>query len=564
MSPFARLALPYLALAGIALAGCDMAEPDRARPDAFVPPEVGAFSGLDPGRHYGGLLPIEVTADLAPFRIEFASAFIGGGHAGGCGPAPCTLHLQTDSYPDGPHAVALVLHRTSGPDPDLGLLNLARAGALVLTDTLVFDQRPPTPPRIDSVSWTAEGAEVHWSSPAGANRNARSATLFHALDGDFSFDHAGEADAGDGFILDTEARRLLGLRARYVVGVWNGRGDGPHLEDREVAYSDTVSSSWSPFFTGAPSCSASTPLVAHTPRTDRLLLHCDDTLWGGSISERRFTGSATVPDLTGPSAGAERHLAASLDGEAFYLVETRWESQEHVVLVPIDPLSLAVGAPVSIELPVADAFITHAVAGRDGLVYLVSLRAGRVFAIDVAAGTIAHTFGVQPSATGGGTFVGVDVFITADGRRLIRAGWDAVQSVDLTPSPPRVTATHPIGNASHFALDRAGHLYVAAERGRTVEVLDAVSLDVLRAFSAGETGPSGILGVWGGSDGVYVEADRTGPGGGVASLTAYTPGGEVSSVWPSAAYVQGVFLGHAEHDVALSLNGGYATLPPSP
>jgi hypothetical protein len=564
MISLARLALPLLGFLAVALAGCDMADPDRARPDTFVPPEVGLFSALDPSRHYGGLLPITVTEDLAPFPIEFASAYVGGGRAGGCGPAPCTLHVQTDRFPDGPNDVALVLHQTDGPDPNLGLLNLVGAGALILTDTLVFNQSPPTPPRIDSVSWMAEGAEVHWSSPAGTNRNARSITLFHALDDDFSFDHAGEADAAEGFILDTEAERLLGFRARYVVGVWNGRSDGPSFDDREVAFSDTVSSSWSPFFTGAPSCSPALPLVAHAPGTDRLLLLCDDTLWSGSISERRFTSSAPAPDLTGPSAGAQRYLALRSDGTPSYLIETRWESQQYVTLATVDPMSLAVGAPVDVELPVANAFVEHAVASENGVVYLVSLRAGRVFVADAVTGAVTDSFGISPSLTGGGTYVGVEVFVTPDGRRLIRAGWDVIQSVDLTQSPPRVTASHAIGGESHFALDGAGHLYVAGHRSHTVEVLDAASLEPLHKFTAAEPGSFGIGGVWGGSEGVYVEADPTAPGGGVASLTGYTPAGQRFGTWPSAAYVQSLFFGESALDVALSINGGFASLPPSP
>ena len=152
------------------LSACDsFVEPERFVNDDARPPEAGAldFAGLRPGQHVAGVLDLSLDLDSLAGRLDRVEIAI---DDGGFGPAeglPRGFSVQTDAYPDGEHTVRVAIYLK---EPRVGLLGVVGAPDYVLSVPLVFDQRPPTPVAVTSVSVGPDRRpRIEWERSEDAN-----------------------------------------------------------------------------------------------------------------------------------------------------------------------------------------------------------------------------------------------------------------------------------------------------------------------------------------------------------------------------------------------------------
>ena len=533
--PVYRPAAAALFLLG--LSACDVVAPQRAFNDAAQPPRVIAFDAFEPGLEYAGDVFVGVDRALSQTPFATASLFVDGQPVGACAP-PCQIGLGTSAYADGPHVLSLALNATGRPDPTVGLGALLGLGAVVLRDTVVFDQAPPVPVRITETEWTDAGVRVRWETPGGGNRNARTynvtALRFGEQVGPTLIVAAPATE-----VLDTAHPRRIGDLLTYVVYVTNGATNST-LDPIYAEPSAPVAAVASFPLTRTPECPDDAPggaaeaaAYASVPGTDRILALCTTGLSTPRL--RRYSAatrsaSDAVP-LSVPS-GFSYDVVAS-PGGAFALVGSRWASPR-VIVAALDPETLQPGPFTDLQLPsgsTGEFPFSPSLLDGQGRIFLPAPD-GSVLAFDRTTGELLQAFAGGRTPDG---FAGSGALAQPALDRLVFVGFERMLGIDASARPARVTAERVIADhlmPTQYAADASGHLYRIAGRSRFIDVLDPATLTVQRSIVV--AGAESLGSIRGDVDGVYVYGSRP---DGSGDLSRYASSGTLLGRRPVVSLV---------------------------
>lgn len=482
-----------------------MVAPERTINEDAQPPRTVAFEALRSDLAYAGEIAIEVPANQAPSGTLQAVLFVDGARANTCAGPPCTIRLDTRDFDDGPREIA-VTYQTATPDPSIGLGALLGYGAVILRDTVTFDQSPPVPVEIVEAEWTPEGVRLRWESPEGANRNATQyrvvARQFGTQVGDAILLDAPASDA-----LDPTTEYLIGDRRTYEVSVTNGVRSSPSSPLQtassapvEVTVSTPVGTQFECGVEGDPFGTAAS--YAWLQGRGELLALCgfDTGLNLRTYDLSSGTVSDPAPFAPLPAGGPYGfELVSTPDGEVAIVGESGRIPQTYVAA----PLDVSTGQPgpwVTLAMPpnpTPDAARRALIPG--GRVVLTDPEK-RVRVFDLASGDLLQTLAEGPFNP-----TGPYAFLHAGQDQLVYLRNTEVLSLAVGDEPVQVTGTgsSPFSDPIRFAADATGRLYRWRSFGGSsrVEVVDPVTLGVVGSFSV--AGGVGVTRLWGGLDGVY-------------------------------------------------------------
>jgi hypothetical protein len=497
---YSRAARFAAALLLCACSSCDLVKPnDRLYNDAAQPPDVGRLDPalIRPGQHLAGIVTLEIdAADLPTLSSPVAALglFVDSVVVSETASAPYVLSVDTRTWPEGPHTLAIAARETK---PDIGLAGIAGYPSVVRLVDVVFDQSLPTPVTLTSVTWDGGVPQLTWTASSDSNFYA----YCISREGNYGGNLLPPEYAPPGpkvFDRDSTSYRdasisgtVIGVRLDYRV----------HVSNRTVAAaSNVVRLLLGDAVVGlTPDLSSSAgmiPPLVPSPTLDEFYVLFRDTL--------RAYSSVSQTELRRTSLRAPG-IDVTSDGASIYATSYEPAFQQNILLIySASTLALT----TSRNMAGTAGTVGYAlVAGRPDRAYLATY--SELVAIDVSdGGTVGALqlplsnntrFVISPDAN---TLYAA----TTDSLYRIDVSTDAIAIVDRRGVTPSIADLQLSPDGARLYL---GHVYGAPSN--FVEILDAASFSPVGQLAA----PSDqqLFGFWVTASHLYLSQSRSDPNG---------------------------------------------------
>lgn len=224
---------PWLVVAlgctSLLAASCDLLKP-RDRP---FNPEARSqsvttidASAIRPGQHLAGTLSLALSSLGSPGAlgpVARTELYVDSARVSAAFDPPFVLTLDTHAAPEGPHQLAVLVYEVH---PSTGIQGFVGAPSQALVTRVVFDQTPPTPVTLTSVTWENDRPRLTWSPNTDSNFAAYRVDRIGNWGLHLGFPAPITSQATASFLDTAGLRALIGVRYDYRVAVSN--------RDREV------------------------------------------------------------------------------------------------------------------------------------------------------------------------------------------------------------------------------------------------------------------------------------------------------------------------------------------